>query len=125
MSQPGGGGSLEREDFGHVTVLRVKEPMLYGDAATEALFQKGYAVVEEDGRANLVLDLSEVVFLSSSALGGLVTLRRKAQRAGGRLVLCKVSHTLQDLLRLTHLADILLVYADEREAAASFTPRAS
>jgi anti-anti-sigma regulatory factor len=45
---------------------------------------------------------------------------RKVRSAGGRLVLCKVIRNIEELLQVTHLADILLVYGDEQEAVRSF-----
>jgi anti-anti-sigma factor len=112
--------ALGREDFGELTVLRVKVTMLPGDETTEALFRQAASVVENAGRTKLVLNLDGVVFLASSALGRLVTLMHKVRSAGGRLVLCKVNRRIEELLQVTHLADILLVYADEQEALRSF-----
>jgi anti-sigma B factor antagonist len=111
---------LGREDFGEVTVLRVNVPMLRSDETTEALFQEAYALVEDAGRPNLVLNFDGVVYLASMALGKLVTLMRKARSAGGRLALCKVTRTIAEMLQMTHLADILFIYGDEQEAVRSF-----
>src|SRR5262245_59288461 len=113
MSEAQVSQTLEREDFGDVTVLRVKVPTLTSDEPTEALFRQAASVVEDAGRTRLVLNLDGVVFLASAGLGQLVTLMRKVRSAGGRLVLCKVIRNIEELLRITHLADILLVYADE------------
>jgi anti-anti-sigma factor len=111
---------LEREDFGDVTVLRLKVPMLRGDETTEALFEQACALVEEGHRPRVVLNCGVVVYLASTALGKLVLLMRKARSAGGRLALCKVTPTVQELLRVSMLADILLSYNDEQEAVRSF-----
>jgi anti-anti-sigma factor len=112
--------TLGREDFGDLTVLRVKAPTLPSDESTEALFRHATAVVEAAGRTRLVLSLDGVVFLASAALGQMVTLMRKVRSAGGRLVLCKVNRRIEEMLQATHVADILLVYRDEQEALRSF-----
>jgi anti-anti-sigma factor len=111
--------SLGQADFGDVIVLRVKLPMLRGDEATEELFQQTYSVVD-GGRSRVVLNCDGVVYLASMALAKLVTLMRKTQSGGGRLALCNVGRTMAELLRVTHLADILLIYNDEQEAVRSF-----
>ena len=111
---------LEREDFGDVTVLRLNVPMLRGDETTDTLFEQASAMVDEGQRCRLVLNCRLVVFLASVALGRLVALMRKVRSAGGRLTLCKVTRTLQELLRVSRLADILLSYDDEQEAVRSF-----
>ncbi len=120
MSDIVSGGSLEREDFGNVTVLRVKVPMLRGDEETEALFQQASSLVEEAGRSQLVLNLDGVVFLASMAIGKLATLIHKTRSAGGKLTACKVSRTVGELLQMTHLAEILPIYGEEQEAVRSY-----
>ncbi len=120
MSEIQSSSSLGREDFGDVTVLRVMVPMLRGDETTEDLFQQSYSVVDDAGRSQLVLNCEGVEYLASMALAKLVTLMRKARTNGGRLALCNVKRPLQELLRVTHLSDILLVYNDEQEAVRSF-----
>jgi anti-anti-sigma factor len=120
MSETQASTLLEREDFGDVTVLRLKLPMLYSDETTACLFAQACAVVVEAHRCRLVLNCAVVVYLASMALGQLVSLMRKANSAGGRLTLCKVPRTVQELLRISHLADILFSYNDEQEAVRSF-----
>lgn len=120
MSESQAGPSLEREDIGDVTVLRVKLPMLRSDEPTEALFQHAFAVVDEAGRSRLVMSLDGVVHLASAAIGRLVVLMRKARAAGGKLALCKVTRNIAEMLQMTHITDILLIYADEQEAVRSF-----
>src|SRR5262249_5650190 len=119
MSESQAGGSLEREDLGTVTVLRVKVSMLRGDETTEALFQQAFSLVEDERRAQLVLNLDGVVFLASVAIGKLVTLINKCRVAGGKLTTCRVSSTMEELFRMTHLSDILPIYGEEQEAVRS------
>ncbi len=99
-----------------MTVLRVKAPMLRDDEDTEALFEQSFSLVDAAGRSRLVLNLDGVEFMASVAIGKLIRLMRKAASAGGKLTLCKLSRTLEDVLRVCRLSDILLSYADEREA---------
>src|SRR5262249_55354962 len=116
MSETQASSLLEREDFGDVTVLRLKLPTLYSDQSTASLFEQACAVVVEAHRCRLVLNCAVVVYLASMALGLLVTLMRKVNSAGGRLTLCKVTRTVQELLQVSHLADTLFSYNDEQEA---------
>jgi anti-sigma B factor antagonist len=109
---------LEREDFATVTVLRVQVSLLWDDETTAGLFEEMVSVI--DDQANLILNLGQLDFLASAAIMKLVMLMRKVRAAGGRLVLCKVRPTIEDLLRVTQLADVLPHYADEQEALCSF-----
>jgi anti-sigma B factor antagonist len=96
--------------------------MLRADDSTESIFERADAVVVDDGRSRIVLNLDGVAFLASMAIGRLVTLTHKVRKAGGRLVLCKATRPIHDMLRTTHLTDVLLVYDDEQEAVRSFSP---
>jgi anti-anti-sigma factor len=120
MSQTKPSIVLNTQDFGDVTVLRRKVPTLSADATTESLFEQAYAVVDKAGRSHLVLNLDGVGFLASVALGKLVRLMQKVRDAHGRLVLCKPSRNIEDVLRVTRLADVFLTYSDEHEAVQSF-----
>jgi anti-anti-sigma factor len=120
MSETQASPLLEREDIGDVTVLRLKVPELRADETTDALFEQACALVDESHRRRVVLNCRVVVYLASRALGRLVALMRKVHVAGGRLALCKVTRTVQELLQTTHLADILFSYDDEQEAVRSF-----
>src|SRR5437870_324464 len=120
MSEAQASTLLERADFGDVTVLRLKLPMLYGDETTADLFEQASAVVVEAHRCRLVLNCALVEYLNSMALGKLVSLLHKVNAAGGRLILCKVPRRVQEVLQVTRLADILLSYDDEQDAVRSF-----
>jgi anti-anti-sigma factor len=108
--------TLEREDIGDVTVLRLRARMLPSDESTEKVFAKAYAVVDDDRRCKLILNMNGVDFLASVAIGKLISLMRKARTAGGTLILCSVSPTVAGILHITKLSDIMPVYANEREA---------
>jgi anti-sigma B factor antagonist len=110
---------LERQDFGDVTVLRTKTQTLSADNTTESIFDQAYEVVEVERRSRLVLNFDGVVFLASLAMGKLVRLLQKVRKAGGRIVLCKLSRNIEDVLRIA-LPDVFLTYTDEREAVQSF-----
>jgi anti-anti-sigma factor len=112
--------ALVREDIGSVTVLRVGVPILRDDETINALFGQATALVRDEGRPRLVLNLDGVIFLASVVLGKLATLVNQARAAGGKLAVCRVTRTIEELLQITHLADILPIYADEQEAVRSF-----
>ncbi len=112
--------SLEQQDVGDVTFLRIQIPMLYADQTTEDLFLRLEALVVDSGHRKFVLDLGVIEYLASAALGKLVSLHRKARAAGARLVLCNVPPNLARMLQITRLADVMIVCRSEREALGSF-----
>ncbi|HJT77781.1 MAG TPA: anti-sigma factor antagonist [Gemmataceae bacterium] len=111
---------LECESVGDVTIARVKPQMLPGDETTEELFRQLGALIDEAGCRKIVLNLSAVQYLASMALGRLVALVARARAAQARLVLCQATPTVERTLEVTHLAEVLTIYADERAATQSF-----
>jgi anti-anti-sigma factor len=107
---------LEREDFGDVTVVRLKTPKVLDDDLIRAVFDPIYSLVSGMGRNNLVLNLAAVESLPSMALGKLVMLNRKVQAAQGKLALCQLSPTALEILESTHLNELFNIYATEQEA---------
>ena len=110
---------LEREDFGDITVVRLKTPKVLDDDLVRAVFEPIYSLVSNMGRNNLVLNLAAVEYLPSMALGKLVMLNRKVQAGNGRLALCQLSPTAQEILDSTHLSELFNIYATEQEALQS------
>ena len=86
------------EVIGGVTVVRLAGPKLVIDASGPL-----YGLVAEGGHRKLLLDFAEVRFLSSAALGVLITFKKKADAAGGQLKLCRLAPDLLELFRLTRM----------------------
>jgi anti-anti-sigma factor len=107
---------LEREDFGEVTVVRLKPPKALDEDTIRAVFDPIYSLVSDMGRNNLVLNLAAVDHLPSMALAKLVMLNRKVQAGNGRLALCQLSPTVKEILESTHLSDFFNFFAMEQEA---------
>ncbi len=72
---------LEREDFGDVTVARLKTPSVLDDDTLRAVFAPIYTLVGAVGRTKLVLNLAAAGYLPSMGLGKLLILNRKSRRS--------------------------------------------
>ncbi len=70
----------------------------------------------DTGDRSLIVDLSNVTFLDSSALGVLVTAMKTARAVGGDVRLCGLSPQLQQILELTRLTRVFDVYPDRTSA---------
>ena len=120
MSWKHGSLWLEREDFGDVTVVRLKVSRLDDDDTTRDLFSQIDSLIQEAGRRNLVLNLSSPTYLPSLAIGKLILLNRRAQSVHGRLVLCNLSQAVAEILDATHLTELFRIYGTESDAVQSF-----
>ena len=119
MSEKHGSHWLEREDFGEVTVVRLKMAKLLDEDAVRIIFDPIYTLVGL-GRTKLVLNLAVVEYLPSMAVAKLVMLNRKVQAAGGRLNLCQPADIIQQIFETTRVSDLLTSFATEQEALQAF-----
>jgi len=66
----------------------------------------------------IILDLGTVEFMTSAAIGKLISLHRRLKREEGRLVLCSLQPEVQGTLGTSHLLDYFTI-AESSEAATS------
>lgn len=71
----------------------------------------------ERGYKNILLDMSELEFLSSAGVGSILGTVETAREAGGDIFLCNVSSTVFHVLEVLDLADYLTIKPDKRTAA--------
>ena len=69
----------------------------------------------------VLLNFGNVEFMSSAALGKLITLHRKLQAVQGKLVLCKIAKDILDVFKITKLDKILSITTDEQAGLQSFS----
>lgn len=106
-----------RED-GDITILTVTGDLVIGDA--EATFKKTVTRLLEEGRINLLVDLSSVGFLDSSGLGALVRALTQSQKEGGQTKLLNAGPQIRKLLQMTKLDSVFEIHDDMEAAVSSF-----
>ena len=106
-----------REDGG-VTILTVTGDLVIGDAETN--FKKTITRLLEEGRVNLLVDLSAVGFLDSSGLGALVRALTNSQKEGGQTKLLHAGPQVRKLLQMTKLDSVFEIHEDMEAAVSSF-----
>ena len=106
---------------GKHTVVEFQTPSLMNPQELERVGSSLSRMVEEENRGQLVLDFAKVKYLSSQAIGIILTLNKKLTggAAGGEnLVLCGVGPQLMQLLKITRLDRILTIKPTQQEAVA-------
>lgn len=74
----------------------------------------------EDGNNRVVLDCSELMFLSSLGIGTLIRIQSRLKQRGGTVKLAGVQGVVADVLHVVHLDRLLDIYPSVDAAAASF-----
>ncbi len=113
-------GRLEVSEVGGVTVVRFVDRKILDEANIQELGKELFALVEEDNRKSLLLNFANVEFLSSAALGKLITLDKKVKAHGGRLKLFNIRPQIYQVFVITRLHKLFDIKNDEAEALAAF-----
>jgi anti-anti-sigma factor len=96
---------LEARTEQGVLVLTITEPHVEGDALAEDLREDMLAALARAGQPRgVVVDFQRTRFISSMAFRPLLSLRRKLQEQGGRLLVCGLSPTVGSVFFNTRLA---------------------
>ena len=104
---------------GKITVLKLKGNFVGGDETDE--LQGTIKKLSDAGNLKLVIDLGEVSYLNSSALGVLISVHANYTKRGGKVKLCQLNKNLENLFVITKLSLIFDTYTSEIEAVASFS----
>jgi len=111
---------LEVNEVGEVTVVRFRDQKIIEDINIQELGQEMFRLVEAENRDKLLLNFSSVDFLSSAALGKLITLEKKVKARGGVLKLSNIRPEIYEVFAITRLNRLFDIKADEADALAAF-----
>jgi anti-sigma B factor antagonist len=95
------------ERLADTLVVHFHDSKISAELAISTLGAELYAVVDRPDCQKLVLDFSDVEFLSSAMLGKLISVNRKMKEKGGALRLCAVCPNIRLILRYTFLDTVL------------------
>jgi anti-sigma B factor antagonist len=107
---------LEVEEVNGVTVARFTDKKILDEGSIQIIGNQMFSLVDEDRRPKIVLDFSNVEYLSSAALGKLITMNKKCSAAGTKLRLCAIRSDIKEVFKITRL-DKMFVIMDNRDKA--------
>lgn len=111
---------LEVNEVGDITVVHFRDQKIVEDLGIQELGQELFHLVEAENREKLVLNFSTVDFLSSAALGKLITLDKKVKAKKGKLKLCNIRPEIYEVFAITRLDRLFDIKDDEADALAAF-----
>jgi len=111
---------LDVNEVGEVAVVRFRDQKILDDLNIQELGQELFGLVEAENRSKLLLNFSGVDFLSSSALGKLITLDKKVKAVGGMLKLCRIRPEIYEVFAITKLNRLFDIKDEEADALAAF-----
>lgn len=111
---------LEVEPIGDVTVVNFVDRKILDEQNIQVIGDQLFSLVDQEGLRKLLLNFSNVEYLSSAALGKLITLNKKLQAAGGRLILCNIDPQIYEVFEITKLDKFFNIQKEEQSALQAF-----
>ncbi len=109
--------NISVQEYKRVSVVTPKGRV---DSATSGELENTIRSLLDRGQPNLVLDLAEVDFLSSSGLRVMVSALKSARSAGGDLCLARPAAQAADAIAIAGLDTLFKTFPDREAAIASF-----
>ena len=106
------------DSVGDVKVIRVKEERLVFQ--TLSAFTDNISRLIEEGSKNLVIDLSQVQYLDSASIGGLVDLYRQTSNPTNTHKINGLQQRLKTKNSLVGVHNLIDIYREEQTALDSF-----
>ena len=98
------------------TVVEFKTASLMNPSELERIATDLYRLVDDEDRRYVLLDFGQVKYLSSQAIGIVLTLHKKLTKLKKTsFVLCGVGPSLMQLLKITRLDKVLKITETQRE----------
>lgn len=94
---------LDIEEVGDITVAKFVDKKILDEGNIQIIGNQLFSLVEEEARQKIILDFSNVEYLSSAALGKLITMDKKVKAAKGKLRLCSVRPDIYEVFAITKL----------------------
>jgi anti-sigma B factor antagonist len=111
---------IQTSEVGGVTVVSFVDRKILDAANIQELGDELFQLVEQDGHKNLLLDFSNVEFLSSAALNKLIILHNKVQANSGQLKLCNLMPEIREVFVITRLNQLFEIEDSKDEALSAF-----
>ncbi len=111
---------LEVSEAGDVTIVRFVDRKILDEANIQEMGQELFDLVERRQCKKLLLNFANVEFLSSAALGKLITLNKKRKANNAILKLCGIRPDIYEVFSITKLDKLFDIQEDEADAVAGF-----
>src|SRR5690606_2325494 len=110
---------IEVSQIDNVTIVRFTDRRITDEVNIEE-FGRELTDLVEQGHRKLVLNFAHVEFLSSAALGKLISLDKRVRTAGGGLKLSNIRPQIYEVFAITRLNRIFEIYNTELEALEAY-----
>ena len=108
--------SIQHKDNGNVTVVTISGRV---DSVTAATMDMELGKIVQEHK-KIVLDLKNMVYLSSAGVRAIIEASQSAQKSGGGIKLARIPDTVMEVLENVGMMEVLKSYPSVDMAVASF-----
>jgi len=112
---------IERKSEGKLAVVVALSGNIQGGPDAD-LFDKAVDELLNEGRSNVLLEMSKVRWINSTGLGILIRGHKTLKEKGGAMKIVNLSERIDNLFSVTKLNLVFEVFTDEVAALRSFRP---
>ena len=107
---------LDIEEIGDVTIAKFVDKKILDETNIQKIGNQLFGLIDDDGRKKIVLDFSNVEYLSSAALGKLITMDKKMNGVKGTLRFCSIRPDIYEVFTITKLDKVFSIFDDQDKA---------
>ena len=99
------------------TIIEFRTPSLMDPLDLQNIADNLYPIIDDQDQRNIILDFEKVQYLSSQAIGIVLTINKKLSALKhSRFILCGVGARLMELIKITRLDKVLTIKPSQKEA---------
>jgi len=108
------------EPHGDVTIVNFTDRKILDELNIKEIGDELFDLVDKHGKKDILVNFTNVDYLSSAALGKLITLNKKMHAQNGRLKFCAISPTIIEVFQITKLDKFFDIHPTEADALDAF-----
>lgn len=112
--------NLSIEFVDDIIVATLTDEKILEESQIQALESSFMPLIDQNGSIKLLIDFSNVKFLTSSVLGLLIRISKKVYESGGRLRLCCIQPKIYEIFKITRLDKIFEIFKTREQALENF-----
>jgi anti-sigma B factor antagonist len=111
---------IDIEEIGDICIARFIDKKILDENNIQVIGNQLFSLIDEEHRKKIILDFSNVEYLSSAALGKLITMEKKVKAAKGNLRLCCIRPEIYEVFAITKLNRLFKICEDQERALEGF-----
>ncbi len=111
---------IDVDEIGNVTIVKFVDKKILDETNIQIIGNQLFSLVDEERRPKIVLDFTNVEYLSSAALGKLITMDKKVRAAKAKLRLCCIRPDIYEVFAITKLNKLFSIVDTQEAAIQSF-----